>query len=177
MKKARTKGQIPQTVQDIEGIERNKNFSFSQTEEIEEWIHETAKRIADVIKLSDEQNPDSNEDMKHIEEKCKGRGGGEVFIVMMRILTQYFAYIGLDEGVAKNLIFYILMELCEDNRSMYFEALFDKLREKGGKGDPREAYKILRYAFSEKEAQKIHSLFFPRRGGMIYEKGESGSHE
>ncbi|TDA41889.1 MAG: hypothetical protein DSO07_02220, partial [Thermoproteota archaeon] len=30
----------------------NKNFSFSQNEEeIEEWIHETAKRIADVIIL------------------------------------------------------------------------------------------------------------------------------
>jgi len=33
MKKVRRKGQIPQAVQDKKGVERNKNFLFSQTEE------------------------------------------------------------------------------------------------------------------------------------------------
>jgi hypothetical protein len=167
-------------------LEEGRAYKLYVAGDTELWISETAKKIADVLLLGDEQKELMNEMLeaskyikdrdtldklferrkKRLEEKCRGRGGGEVFITMMKLLVQYFAYIRLDEGIAKNLISAILMELCEDNRAREFEALFDKYRERREKFDVRRAFMILRHAFSEKEASKIHLLFFPpKRGG------------
>jgi hypothetical protein len=173
-------------------LEEGRAYKLYVAGDTELWISETAKRIADVLILADEQKELMNEMLeaskyihdrdeldlaflekkKRLEEKCRGRGGGEVFIIMMKLLVQYFAYIRLDEGVAKNLISAILMELCEDNRASKFEALFDKYKEKKEEFDVRRAYLILRHAFSEKEAQKIHSLFFPKGEVRIFEEEE-----
>jgi hypothetical protein len=168
-----------------EGYKNIDSAANIDAEKLEEWIHSTARRIADVIKMTDEQEQlmrDMIEASKYIkdrdtldklfeerkrriEEKTRGRGGGEVFTSMMRALARYFACIGLDEGLAKNLIFYITMGLCEDNRSREFEAIFEEGSKEKKPRDSEKAFRMLRSVFSEGEARKIHSLFFPRRKG------------